>query len=753
MTSKARQNVITLNDIVNVRAYGIQSDGLSDQTAAINAVLNSGSKSIYFPAGTYRIDGTLNVPRGVSIFGDGQNVTVFDAAQAVDGNITSNAHITTPEATYVALPALSVSPAKNDRTLTFASAPSVQSGDIIVIYNPTDFSWHPSRSYYRAGEQVRVATVSGSVVTLEGTLCDSYAASAVTVYRIDNMTSANWRGFTLIGKRNSSLPITGVDFQSAKDSSLEDIRVVGATYIGIAVSLSFAVQVRNCVAEEDYIDQFGGEYGLALLNSHSVNVSGGYFCSRRHGITIGGGSGIGRVPNRYFVITGATISTTGGSQAADIHGNAEYITYADCMIDGGVAGFGGDYQTVDNCQIRGKQQNGPVAILFSEMRGANFRITNNTIQNDQIALLRGALIDIGGNSIVLSNETTKGGTIVISNNTMQWSHSSSTGNQAGINIRNRGYVGAEPVSVVVKDNVIVCAPQVFHRAVFIDSVASSNGNPFEEVIVSGNLLSGGGIDLTGTPVNTITVAKKVAIQNNMVFRAQFFRAVDVKNILISGNMLRNSAVFPGILASGRSADLADIITVTGNTIIDGPFAESGSSATDVCLRVTNAFVAYVTNNVGGYSGEVLRVASATGFQLGETVTGGTSGETATILAIASNTLGIGFTASGTFTPTETLTGSVSGATTTLTSQGVAQNNFAAYVDITTLFRGQNTNMGPGSDSLSSITNDMFQFISPGYTTTARDALTIPIRGQIVLNTTTGKLNFYTGSTWEAVTSS
>jgi len=41
---------------------------------------------------------------------------------------------------------------------------------------------------------------------------------------------------------------------------------------------------------------------------------------------------------------------------------------------------------------------------------------------------------------------------------------------------------------------------------------------------------------------------------------------------------------------------------------------------------------------------------------------------------------------------------------------------------------------------------------PTYTTTERDALS-PSAGWLILNSTTGKLNFYTGSAWEAVTSS
>ena len=45
----------------------------------------------------------------------------------------------------------------------------------------------------------------------------------------------------------------------------------------------------------------------------------------------------------------------------------------------------------------------------------------------------------------------------------------------------------------------------------------------------------------------------------------------------------------------------------------------------------------------------------------------------------------------------------------------------------------------------------YGFIAPSYTTSDRDNLT-PIQGMVIFNTTTSKLNFYTGSAWEAITS-
>ena len=43
-------------------------------------------------------------------------------------------------------------------------------------------------------------------------------------------------------------------------------------------------------------------------------------------------------------------------------------------------------------------------------------------------------------------------------------------------------------------------------------------------------------------------------------------------------------------------------------------------------------------------------------------------------------------------------------------------------------------------------------MAPRYTSTERAALKNPQQAMIIYNTTTNKLNFYTGSAWEVITS-
>lgn len=736
-----------LEQYVCVKDFGAVGDGVTDDTTAIQNALNGAPGAVYFPAGTYVINATIEVPKNVSIVGDGANVTIIDASNTPDVNITEDAHLYTPKATYTALSALSLDVVKNGKTLTFASAPNVNVGDVLVIYNPTNFSWSGYRSYYHAGEYVRVADIAGSVVTIEGSTCAAYVKTAVTVYRLDDMSSGRFHGFSIIGKPNSALPITGLKLQSLVDSSVEDVRVTDPTYIGISTVFCYNVQLRNCTATDDFGNQFGGEYGLAVINSQIINVSGGNYSSSRHGITMGGASGTGAVPNRYVNVIGATISTQDGVQAADIHGNAEYCGYFDCIIDGGLV-MGGDYITADNNQIRGKHANGPVAVLLSEMKGASLRITNNTIQNNQVAASRGALIDIGGNDIVIGPDMSSGGNIVIEGNTMLWEAATTVG-YSPVNIYNRGYAGSEPVSIYFNNNKIYASAETNGTATTIRKISS--GSIFATVQACNNVIKfAGGISVYSDIAET--VADDVQISGNLIQGASTgINALSCARININENSLYsiNARVLEG---SGRVGSYAQYVEISNNVVFDGPYVSLGSSTEDVSIRSIYSVQTHTNNNTAGTNGKSMLVASSVGFQVGDTITGSTSGETATVLAIAGNYLGLGTTSSGPFTPGETVTGAPSGASSTVTSVNDTVSYFRYFGGIDNLYRGNDVNTGVGVDGLGSITNDISTYIAPRYSTAERNALTMPKAGQIILNTSTGKLNFYTGAGWEAVTS-
>jgi len=78
-----------LDEIVNVRSFGVSGDGVTDETVAIQRAIdqlyiNSSTKGteqsrvrLYFPAGKYVVTDTIYVPPYCTIYGDGMDKTVF----------------------------------------------------------------------------------------------------------------------------------------------------------------------------------------------------------------------------------------------------------------------------------------------------------------------------------------------------------------------------------------------------------------------------------------------------------------------------------------------------------------------------------------------------------------------------------------------------------------------------------------------------------------------------------------------------
>lgn len=70
-------------DTVSVKDFGAAGDGTTDDTAALQAALNSGANTVYFPPGTYRITSTLTIPESTVLRGAGRRSSTI----LVDGAI------------------------------------------------------------------------------------------------------------------------------------------------------------------------------------------------------------------------------------------------------------------------------------------------------------------------------------------------------------------------------------------------------------------------------------------------------------------------------------------------------------------------------------------------------------------------------------------------------------------------------------------------------------------------------------------
>jgi hypothetical protein len=331
--------------------------------AAIQAALDSGYIRIDVPDGRYLVNDNLS--RQDSLFLDGSGVIVMDDGFSitVEGSLTS-------------LPALGADISKTSRDIVFGSAPSLIGGDVIVAYNPTDYSWSPHRAYYRDGEFYRVHSLRGSTATVYGLPADDHTAADIDMYRMDGVRVV-WGGVEVEGHPNTTGPI--VVIRHGIDCDISALRISGGSSYGLELDRCFHVDLFGG-APRNSSAYAGDEYGILVSNSSQVTVNGGAYMATRHSIALGGGDGVGCVPCRDILIANAVLTNSGDDiGAADIHGNCDRVTYSNCAVNAH-ANMAGRDVTYSNCRIMQRTGEPDGSCIFgSEVVGGTYKIIDCTL--------------------------------------------------------------------------------------------------------------------------------------------------------------------------------------------------------------------------------------------------------------------------------------------------------------------------------------------------------------------------------------
>ena len=381
-----------LRETVSVKDFGAVGDGVADDSAAfIAARAAANGQKIYAPAGTYKLNQVVTGSTDLILEGDGPS-TILDFT----GTVTGGSYGLEAIGTATQIENLGATANVGEYTVTFASAPSLAVGDVFIIYNPTNFSWSPWRSVYRAGEWCEVLGVSGSTVTLTNPLYDSYTAASVSVYKVAGpkvvLRNFDIQGTTILGLIKTTLCI---------EPLIENVKGALANNSIVYFDRCYKPTVIN---PEMYNKGDGGsDYGIVFGNSQHGKMIGGNVYSRRHAVAVGGTDAIGCVTVRDLRVIGATLKNDpdSGTQAADMHGNMEDCEYDDCTIYGGGLLAGKNNRYVD-CKIYGDGTSG-ICLYAGEILGGRIGAQGCEFISYKNPILVGrGVIDFGGNSDALN---------------------------------------------------------------------------------------------------------------------------------------------------------------------------------------------------------------------------------------------------------------------------------------------------------------------------------------------------------------
>lgn len=382
-------------DPINVLDYGAVGDGITnDAPAFIAARTAANGKKIYVPAGTYKLNSVISSSEDLILEGDGP-ATILDFTGSISGGNYAL------EATGTATQIQNLGSTANigTNTVVFASAPSLNIGDVFVIFNPTNSSWSGFRANYFAGEWCEVESVSGSTVTVRNSLYDTYTAASVAVYKITGpefkLSNFAIKGTSILGLINADLCI---------EPLIENIKGNNENNSVISFARCFKGSINNCNVNN--VGDGGDDYGIVIGNSQHIQITNGFAYARRHGVAAGGSGSVCSVPTRDMRVRGLVIKNDIASNigSANFHGNCEDCSFEFCTIYGGVI-LAGQNTQCSRCTITNSGF-GFVA-LFAEIKGGNHGLREcdlTTYINPQPNSM--GILEIGGSGTAVSANTT-----------------------------------------------------------------------------------------------------------------------------------------------------------------------------------------------------------------------------------------------------------------------------------------------------------------------------------------------------------
>jgi hypothetical protein len=267
-------------EVVNVKDFGATGDGVTDDTAAIQAAYSAGAKQVLFPTGKYRITSTITIPENIVSVGDGyssnySNPTRDGGSQVlIDISTTDNAF----ELSGTSLQGYGCS----FHGLTFTSHSNVASSDLsaqsincFFLENIFDIQFE-SCIFQHLNVSKAIGT-SGSCNVIDFSNC-SFSLVGDTTSSLVALTGGYSYGY-------------GIDCSAASDITIDNCFVEQCGQVGVRVS-------SNSKIVNSFID----------LNNQGITFTGSNVVISNNSVKYSQQFGIQPAPDSYgFIISDCII--------------------------------------------------------------------------------------------------------------------------------------------------------------------------------------------------------------------------------------------------------------------------------------------------------------------------------------------------------------------------------------------------------------------------------------------------------------
>ena len=265
-----------LAQTVSVKDFGAVGDGVTDDTAAIQAAIDATPYSLIFPTGTYKLSSTITIDKDIEIdFCDSVIYTSASTAFSSEGTLKA----TTSAASY--------SNTTDRNSILVADASGFAVGDLINVISSDLFD--TSRLYYYKGGSAVITEISGNRVYFSLTSFGYDMSTGIVVKDYEPVT-VNIKNLKLL-ESTAALADSDFGFYFAyhKDSVIDNVTTnLFQNHISVKRSVDCVIknsETRKAINSSG--DSWDG-YGIIDYSCNGTIVENCITFSGQHGVTTGG---------------------------------------------------------------------------------------------------------------------------------------------------------------------------------------------------------------------------------------------------------------------------------------------------------------------------------------------------------------------------------------------------------------------------------------------------------------------------------
>lgn len=314
--------------VVDITAHGGIGNGTNANDSAFTAAVNSLSGNngvIYFPAGTYFFNATLNIPSGLIIRGSAADSTTlkFDLngsnahAINISGNPTSTTALITSNV------------AKDASAITVDDTTGFSSGDYIKLQFNDSSLLFSSWAYGTVGQIVKIASVTNNQLLLESPIRLDYDISKnPSVVKLNMTTDAGIECLKIHRIDATTSQTSNISYNYAAQCWVSGIESYLCNFAHIVLNNSTNITIKGSYFKDAHAYGGGGQgYGVMCQSgTNECRIENNVFEHLRHSMILQSGANGNVFGYNYSIHPFWTEPSLPSNSAGDmvLHGNYPY---------------------------------------------------------------------------------------------------------------------------------------------------------------------------------------------------------------------------------------------------------------------------------------------------------------------------------------------------------------------------------------------------------------------------------------------